>query len=96
MTLPVVLAAYAVGAALLAFWWLVRFPSVGPHRVIGAAVAMVAASVGMSLGAPLIGPVAEFGRYGPVLAMVGVCLPVLTAAFWAAACMLRVLANLIR
>jgi hypothetical protein len=96
VTLPVLLAAYAVGAALLAFWWLVRFPSVGPHRALGALLAMAVAAVGMTFGAPVVGRVAQFGPHGPALAMIAVCLPVLTAAFWAAACMLRVLANLVR
>ena len=94
--MPVVLVAYAVGAALLAFWWLFRFPSVGPHQVLGAVLAMAAAWVGLTLGVPVIGRVAQSGPYGPALAMIAVCLPVLTAAFWAAACVLRVLANLLR
>jgi hypothetical protein len=83
------LACYAVGAAALAFWWLVRFPRLGPHRPTGALVAMFAAWAGMSVALALFDGVAGTGRYGAATAMLLLVLPALTAAFWAAACLLR-------
>ena len=89
MSAAAILLCYALGAAGLALWWLVRFPRVGPHRPTAALVAMVAAWVGMSVALSLFDGVAGSGRYGAAAAMTLLVLPALTAAFWAAACLLR-------
>lgn len=94
MSLPIVLAIYALGAAALALWLVVRFPSLGPRGLTGALLVGVAALAGMQLAQALIDPVAERGPYGVVLALMFVILPALTGMFWAAAQMLRSLAAL--
>jgi hypothetical protein len=88
--------AYGIGAALLALWAIARFPSFGPQRANGALVAMVVAAGMMSLSLSLLDPVAGSSRFGPLLALLFILLPALTAAFWAGACMLRALASLKR
>jgi hypothetical protein len=89
MSAQAILACYALGAAALALWWVLRFPRVGPHRPTGALVAMVAAWAGMSLALALFDGVAGTGRFGAAAALTLLVLPALTAAFWAAACLLR-------
>jgi hypothetical protein len=89
MSAQAILICYAVGAAALAFWWIVRFPRVGPHRPARALAAMLGAWVGMSVSLALFDGVAAWGRFGPAAAMALLVLPALTAAFWAAACVLR-------
>ena len=85
-------AVFGVGAALLGFWTVVRFPTLGPQRVssalvVGAVVFVVQAPV---LG--LVGPVElAFGIPG---ALVFVVLPSLTLLFWATGCLVRSLVAL--
>jgi len=92
--LPAVLSLYAVGAAALALWVVVRFPSLGPHGLRGVFVAAVAALGALQLSLALIDPVAQREPYGLVLALMLVILPALVATFWAAAVLLRALAAL--
>ena len=94
MGIPAVLLLYAVGAAAIALWLVVRFPSLGPSGLKGAFVAGLLAMLGMQAALALIDPVAERGPYGVVLALLLVILPALTAMFWAAALLLRALAAL--
>lgn len=92
--MTLVLGLYAVGAAAIALWLVVRFPSVGPRTVTTAVVAGVAAAVGLQLALVLVDPVARHGPYGVAVALMVVILPALTAMFWALALMLRLLASL--
>ena len=94
MSLTLVLGLYAVGAAAIAFWLVVRFPSLGPRTVTTAVVVAVAAAVGLQLSLLLIDPVARQGPYGVALALMVVVLPALTGMFWALGFMLRLLASL--
>jgi hypothetical protein len=94
MGVQAVLSIYAVGAAALALWLVVRFPSLGPRGLAGAFVAGLVALLGTQVSLALIDPVAEREPYGVVLALMLVILPALTAMFWAAALMLRALAAL--
>ena len=78
---------YAVGAALLGVWLYARCPKFGP-RTIKTAFLLVACAYGILLAA---GPAAAAakGLAGPVLALVGVYLPMLAFAFWSVIHLLR-------
>jgi hypothetical protein len=78
---------YAVGAALLGFLLYVRCPKFGP-RTIKTAFLLVACAYGVLLVA---GPAAAGAKAlaGPVVALVGVYLPILAFAFWSFIHLLR-------
>ena len=78
---------YAVGAALLALWLFVRFPNRGPRTVRWAGLVVVCA-YGLLIGA---GPAAGAAKAvaGPVVALLGVFLPLLTFVFWSGIRLLR-------
>jgi len=78
---------YAVGAALLGLWLYARYPTFGP-RTMRTALLTVAGAYGMLLVA---GPATAEAQAlaGTVVALVGVYLPILAFAFWAAAHLLR-------
>lgn len=92
MNVSVILMIYAVGAGALALWLVVRFPSFGPKTVTTALLLGLAALAGMRFAEGMIDPVAQRGPYGVVAALLLVILPALTAMFWAAAMLLRLLA----
>jgi hypothetical protein len=92
MSMPVILSIYAVGAAALGLWLVVRFPSLGPRRLTGVLLMSLAALIGMRVASTMIDPVAQRGSHGVVLALLLVILPALTWVFWSAALMLRMLA----
>jgi hypothetical protein len=84
---------FAIGAALLAFWAVARFPSVGPQTLRTAAVATVAAFL---LQSPLPAVVASVtASAGPATALVVVVLPALVLLFWTSGCLVRSLVTLI-
>lgn len=78
---------YAFGAALIGFWLYVRYPKFGP-RTIKTAFLLVACAYGVLLVA---GPAAAGAKAlaGPVVALVGVYLPILAFAFWSFIHLLR-------
>jgi len=78
---------YAVGAALLGFWLFARCPTFGP-RTIRTAFLLVACAYCVLLAA---GPATAGAKAlaGPVVALVGVSLPILAFAFWSAIHLLR-------
>ena len=83
---------FASGAALLAFWAVARFPSLGPQSVLTALVATAAAFVLMS---PLPGIVASVAASsGAAAALLFVVLPSLTLLFWTMGCLVRSLVSL--
>lgn len=94
MNVMIVLGIYTAGAAAIALWFVVRYPSLGPRTVTAALVAGVAAAAGLQLALVLIDPVAASGHYGVVAALMLIVLPALTAMFWTLALMLRLLAAL--
>ncbi len=80
-------AVYVGGAAALAFWLLVRFPSVGPQRLRSA---IVAAAAGAVLQWPLLALLeAVRPTSGRAAAIVFVGLPFLTILFWSSGCLVR-------
>jgi hypothetical protein len=78
---------YAVGAALLGSWLFARCPRFGP-RTIKTAFLLVACAYCVLLVA---GPAADQAKAlaGPVLALLGVYLPILVFAFWSFIHLLR-------
>lgn len=94
MNLTLVISLYAIGAAAIALWLVVRFPSIGPRTVTMAVVAGVVAAVGLQVSLVLIDPVATRAPYGVATALMLVVLPALTGMFWTLALMLRLLASL--
>jgi hypothetical protein len=79
---------FAVGAALLGVWLFARWPGFGP-RTLKTAFLLVACAYGVLLVA---GPAADGAKAlaGPVVALVGVYLPILAFAFWSFIHLLRV------
>jgi uncharacterized membrane protein len=71
---------YAVGAALLALWLFLRYPQVGARTIRGA-VLVVACAYGSLLWTGAATAAAQ-SVAGPVVALLGVYLPLLTFAFW--------------
>jgi hypothetical protein len=84
---------FATGAALLGFWTVARFPSVGPQSFLSALLAIAATFVVM---APLPSVVASVAAStGAAEALLFVVLPSLTLLFWASGCLVRSLVALI-
>ena len=88
----VILALFCLGGAALAAWLFVRFPSAGPSRTSTVVLACLGVFVAMSVAGPLFDVVARLGSFGVPVALMTVVLPMLTLAFWVAACALRTLA----
>jgi hypothetical protein len=82
---------FAVGAALLALWALVRYPRLGPKRL---GPALVAAGAAVALEQPLLGILETVRRAtDPGVALLVVGLPLLTLLFWASGCVIRAAAS---
>ena len=84
---------FGVGAALLGFWAVMRFPAFGPQSVQSAMLLVVAVFVLQSPFLFLVGPVNAAA--GPPAALLVVVLPSLVTLFWASGCLVRSLATLI-
>jgi hypothetical protein len=87
MSALVIVALFAGGAALLALWLLVRFPSFGPRSLRASLIASVVCVV---IERPLLS-VLEFVRNssGRGIALLLVGLPLLTMLFWSSGCLVR-------
>jgi hypothetical protein len=78
---------FGVGAALLAFWIVARFPSIGPQTFRSAFLATVAVFM---IQSPMAGIVASVAAsYGVAAALMLVVLPSLTLLFWTSGCLVR-------
>ena len=85
-----ILLAYACGAALLAVWLVVRFPSFGPSSVMGSTGLLVAAFCVASVVPILLQALVAGGSLvAGFFALVGLVLPTLALIFWAAVLLLR-------
>ena len=93
MTLPTLIAALAIGAALLALWCFVRWPRLAPATARGAVLHAILAFGAMQLAATGLGVAAETSLNGAVLALIALVVPALTYAFLAALWMLRLFAG---
>jgi hypothetical protein len=91
LTATTVVLGYAVGAAGLGLWVVVRFPLRGP-QTMGSAVAAVACSyLLLRVSAPLTG--AAVRSAGAAVALPCIFLPFLTLVFWSAAHFVRTAAE---
>jgi hypothetical protein len=78
---------FALGAALLAFWIVARFPSIGPQTFRSALLATVGVFM---LQSPLAGVVVNVAAsQGVAAALMFVVLPSLTLLFWTSGCLVR-------
>jgi hypothetical protein len=78
---------FAIGGALLAFWTVARFPSVGPQTFRSALLATVAVFMLQTPVAGIVGNVAA--SQGVPAALLLVVLPSLTLLFWTSGCLVR-------
>jgi len=91
-----ILFAYACGAALLAVWLVVRFPTFGPSSVIGSIGMLFAACVVASVVPPAVQWLADGdGVVGGFFALVGLVLPTLALMFWSFVRLFRAFARLL-
>jgi hypothetical protein len=82
------------GAALLAFWVVVRFPDLGPSDMTKALLHVAVSLVLLQLVVPAIHVVRGTGLpAAPLVVSFGIVLPVLTYVFLAAAWMIRAAAG---
>jgi hypothetical protein len=82
-----IVASFAGGAALLALWLLVRFPSFGPHSLKASLIASVVCVVVERPLLSLLEVVRNSSGRGIALLVVG--LPLLTSLFWSSGCLVR-------
>jgi antibiotic biosynthesis monooxygenase (ABM) superfamily enzyme len=83
---------FGMGAAMLAFWLVARFPGAGPQSVKSALVVAAVLFVAQTPLLNLVDPV--LGAYGVAAALLFVILPSLTLLFWGAGCLVRSLVML--
>jgi hypothetical protein len=85
-------AVFGVGAAMIGFWAVARFPTLGPQRVSSSLVFAAVMFVGQMPLLGLVDPVKlAAGIRGALLFVI---LPSLTLLFWAAGCLVRSLVAL--
>jgi len=84
---------FGVGTALLAFWFVLRFPTFGPQSVQSATLLVIAVFVLQSPFLILVGPVNAAA--GPPTALLVVVMPSLVTLFWSAGCLVRSLVTLV-
>jgi hypothetical protein len=84
---------FGVGAALLGFWTVVRFPSLGPQTLTAA---LITAAAFFVLQWPLLAFVDPvIATAGVPTALLFVILPSLALLFWSSGCLVRTLVALI-
>ena len=84
---------FGVGAALLGFWAVVRFPDLGPQTLTSAFVTAVLLFAAQSPLLTFVEPVVM--STGVAVALLFVILPSLTLLFWSSGCLVRALVALI-
>jgi hypothetical protein len=83
---------FGMGAAMLAFWLVARFPGAGPQSVKSALVVAAGLFVAQTPLLNLVNPV--LSAHGVAAALLFVILPSLTLLFWGAGCLVRSLVML--
>ncbi len=95
VTIPMLLAALAVGSALIAFWAAVRFPDRGPASF---RIALFHVFVSFAIGwaaADALAILVGFGKTAAFAAIFGVVVPALVYTFLAGAWFLRLAHDMI-
>jgi hypothetical protein len=93
MAIQVVVSGFAVGSAVIGFWFAVRFREHGPRSLRSALLALLAALLMLNASVPLVGIAAL--ELGSAAALLGVVLPTLALFFWSCACAMRVFVGLL-
>ncbi|HKB94684.1 MAG TPA: hypothetical protein VKC62_10690 [Gaiellaceae bacterium] len=83
MSSSVYLVATVIGTSLIALWLYARFPGLRPERIAGAAKHVLFSFVAMKIGQLGLGTVLHAipSRYGLVLALLAITVPVLSYVF---------------
>ena len=89
-----VLDLFALGAAALGLWTVVRYPALGPSSFTSGILLLGGALALLGVGGAIVGAAAA--TLGPAASLVLVVLPTLTAVFWAAGCFFRLLLSAAR
>jgi hypothetical protein len=84
---------FGVGAALLGFWVVLRYPSLGPQTLGSALITALAFFVLQTPLLAFVDPV--IASAGVPTALLLVILPSLTLLFWSSGCLVRALVGLI-
>lgn len=92
ISVPTFLLLELLGAALLALWFVARFPGVGPRSLRSSAVVSGLALLALQ-GAPPAIPLLLQLPHGAYATLLGFVLPVFFAAFLAVAWLMRALAS---
>jgi hypothetical protein len=87
VTALTIVALFACGAAMLALWLLVRFPSFGPRSLRASLIISVICIVVERPLLSLLEAVRTSSGGGIALLLVG--LPLLTVLFWSSGCLVR-------
>jgi hypothetical protein len=85
---------YALGAALLGFWFFLRHPSLGPDTLRTAFLLVACAYALLLLAAAATG--AAEALAGPAVALLCAYLPILAFAFWTALHLMRLTIAMVR
>ena len=79
LTLQQFMLLFAGGAAAIALWIAVRFPSLAPQSVHGTIAAVAAAALAPVVGAPAVAAIAHLA--GGLIALFAIALPILVFMF---------------
>lgn len=96
MTTTYLLAAFAVGTALLAIWSFLRWPAAAPTSFKEAVLRVVVALLVLQVGGGILDPSIDAARSFAALVVVGIVVPVLTYAFLASLWFMKLCADQMR
>lgn len=96
MTTTYLLAAFAVGTALLAIWSFLRWPAAAPTSFKEAALRVLVALLVLQVGGGVLDPSIDAARSFAALVVVGIVVPVLTYAFLASLWFMKLCADQMR
>lgn len=96
MSLPMLIAALAIGAALLAVWCYVRWPRLAPKTIRGVVLHSILAFGAMQLAATGLGFAADSSAQAAAFGLIVFVVPALTYGFLAAFWLMRLLAGAVK
>lgn len=96
MALPTLLTVTAIGAAVLALWFHVRWPGLAPSSFGRSVVLLLAAFAALQIGVVALDTAVAISSGAAVAAFVGVIVPVLSFAFLAALWLMKLFADALK
>lgn len=93
MSLPTLIAALSIGAALLAVWCYVRWPRLAPKTIRGVVLHAILAFGAMQLAATGLGFVADASAQAAAFGLILFVVPALTYGFLASFWLMRLIAG---